>query len=281
MTRSLTQCASFKTYAAEDGLPGLRAISPRLTTIWQALKRADAEVYYQRCADRATGIVALFCRKYGRTFVHSGAHDSDFYPRPNVPLHKHIPYLWGLRHADVIVVQSEQQNTLLKENFALTGTVLPNVYPERPLTTAQGYVLWVGNMRYFRRPLLALEVARQFPNIQFTVADCQAIHAPEGSELFQQVKFQCPASGKALRDGLQAAPPKSAGKSKAAAPDAASAVAATAEAAAPATTTPKPAARRARKPAAPAATPAAAADATPAADAPAKTVRRRRKATGG
>ncbi len=109
--------------------------------------------------------------------------------------------------------------------------------------------------------------------LEAALAALQGVPAPAKAPKFRP--------GKALRDGLQAAPPKPAGKSKAAAPDAASAVAATAEAATPATTTPKPAARRARKPAAPAATPAAAADATPAADAPAKTVRRRRKATGG
>lgn len=157
----------YKTFDSEDGFPAIRLFHPRLTRLWQAMKKADAEVYYQRCADRTTGICALFCRQHGRKFVHSGAHDPDFHRHANVRLREQIPYRWGLRRADLILVQNKHQKQLLRKNHGKDGHVLPNVYPARPLTTAEGYVLWVGSMRSCRRPLLCLEIAQKYPRTKF------------------------------------------------------------------------------------------------------------------
>ncbi|TWT82119.1 hypothetical protein CA13_35800 [Planctomycetes bacterium CA13] len=177
----------YKTFDSEDGLPGLRLLHPRLTKLWQTLKKADADIYYQRCADRVTGICELFCRRYGRTFVHSGAHDSDFSPRPDLRMRERIPYQWGLRRADLVLVQSEQQKRLLKQNYGKDGYVLPNVYPKRSLTTCEGYVLWVGSMRDFRRPMHCLEIAKRFPNVKFIM-----IGGPgnRGTAIYDQVHLE-------------------------------------------------------------------------------------------
>ena len=177
----------YKTYASEDGVPVVRFFWPRLSRLWQSLKKADADVYYQRCADKATGICALFCRRYGRKFVFSGAHDTDFERQINLKLRERILYRWGLRNADIILVQSEQQKRLLRENYGLDGYVMANVYPTRELTKAEGYVLWVGNMKEFKRPLLCLEVARRFPQVKFIM-----IGGPgSGStKLYDQVRAQ-------------------------------------------------------------------------------------------
>ena len=70
----------YKTYRPEAGIPVFRFIHPRFTSLWQALKRADADIYYQSCASVVTGFVAWFCRKYDRKLVFRVAHDTDLMP---------------------------------------------------------------------------------------------------------------------------------------------------------------------------------------------------------
>ena len=185
----------YKNYAPEDGVPILRFFHPRMSRLWDSLKQADADVYYQRCADKSTGVCAYFCKRYGRKFIFSGAHDSDFYPRNELRLRERFLYRWGLRNADLILVQSEQQQQLLHQNFGLHGHLMPNVYPSRKLASCQGYVLWVGNMREFKRPLLCLEVARRFPHRQFIMIGGTG---SGGADLFKQVGEQKPANVQVL-----------------------------------------------------------------------------------
>ena len=58
------------------GLPGLRFLHPRWTSLWRALGRADADVYYHNCAEAITGQVAIWCRRHARPFVYSVAQRS-------------------------------------------------------------------------------------------------------------------------------------------------------------------------------------------------------------
>ena len=49
-------------YKPSDGIPGIRFFHPRASGIWAALKKADADVYYESPASVLTGITAAFCR---------------------------------------------------------------------------------------------------------------------------------------------------------------------------------------------------------------------------
>jgi hypothetical protein len=48
----------YNMHKPSEGIPGLRYLHPRLTSLWRALTRADADVYYQRSAAAYTGYVA-------------------------------------------------------------------------------------------------------------------------------------------------------------------------------------------------------------------------------
>src|SRR5258708_38208478 len=50
-----------KAYRPAAVLRPLRFIHPRITTLWQAMRAGDADVYYQRCSSMLTGSVAHFC----------------------------------------------------------------------------------------------------------------------------------------------------------------------------------------------------------------------------
>jgi hypothetical protein len=58
----------YKAYAPDSGLPVLRFVHPRWTGLWAAMARADADVYYTRCAGYEVGQATLWCRRHRRRF---------------------------------------------------------------------------------------------------------------------------------------------------------------------------------------------------------------------
>src|SRR3954469_7235686 len=63
----------YKTFPPDAGIPVLRFLHPRLTSIWNALGEADADVYYQRSAGMLTAVMAQFCRRHGKRSIYAGA----------------------------------------------------------------------------------------------------------------------------------------------------------------------------------------------------------------
>lgn len=163
-----------KTFAANAGIPIIRFVYPRLTGILKALKKADADIYYQSCAGAKTGFVAWFCKKHKRKFVFRTAHDTDCIPGEhliNLWRDKQI-YTYGLKRADLIAVQGINQAKLLQKNFGLKGFVV-NMAVELPLDqgrtprTIDG--LWVNNLRPFKRPDRFVELAKSLPDYRFVM----------------------------------------------------------------------------------------------------------------
>lgn len=183
----------YRAYNEERGLPVVRFVHPRLTKTWDALKRADADVYYQRTAGMLTGIVAYFCKCYKRTFVYSGAHDTDFQPDEeliNYARDRAI-YRYGLRNADLVITQNTQQTELALHNYNLSTEQIPNCYP-RPQsrkfaqTTCPGDILWVSKLREWKRPELFLSVARLFPDQHFVLVGGAGSN-PASQALFERI----------------------------------------------------------------------------------------------
>ena len=147
----------FKTYKESAGLPGVRFLHPRATSIIRALRRADAETYYQSCAGVQTGYVARHCRKKDRNFVFRVASDADCVPGEQlIGLWRDRKiYEYGLRRADLILAQSRRQMSLLKEHYGLESTLV-NMAAEIPEglegSTRDIDALWVGNFRPLKRP---------------------------------------------------------------------------------------------------------------------------------
>src|SRR5207302_1862907 len=47
----------YKSFREDAGVPVLRFLHPRLTTMWRVLRQVDADVYYQRSSAMWTGVV--------------------------------------------------------------------------------------------------------------------------------------------------------------------------------------------------------------------------------
>jgi len=162
-------------HTRDGGIPGLRFFHPRATRLLSALMAADADIYYQSPAGAYTGITAWFCRATGRQFIFRVASDSDCEKE-----HGRIEFWrdrklfnYGLQRADLIAAQTTYQAQLLRENHGLESTVV-NMMVEPPRSGRQLIkdidVLWVSNLRALKRPELALELARQLPQVNFTIA---------------------------------------------------------------------------------------------------------------
>jgi glycosyltransferase involved in cell wall biosynthesis len=161
-------------YARGAGLPVLRFAHPRLTGMMAALRQVDADIYYQSPAGAQTGITAWFCRRHGKRFIVRIASDLACIPgRQLIRLWRDRKiYEYGLRNADLIVAQSEQQRTLLKRNYGLKSEVLDMAVemPGGPQPDKDIDVLWVSNFRPVKRPEVVLDLARRLPGVRFTMA---------------------------------------------------------------------------------------------------------------
>lgn len=161
-----------RAHGLEEGVPVLRFVHPRLTGLWRGLTRADAEVYYVSTASAQLGIVAAFARRHGRRVVFRIAHDLDCDPqRLLIRLWRDRKlYEWGLQRADVVLAQSEQQRTALKTHYGLDSHVAAMLVEPAAQDLAfearDVPVLWVNNLRPFKRPDLALALAARLPDLR-------------------------------------------------------------------------------------------------------------------
>jgi glycosyltransferase involved in cell wall biosynthesis len=182
---------TWRTYKPTDGIPVIRYIHPRWTSVWSALKRADADIYYVSGAGVLLPIAAMFARRYGRKVVYRVASTSDCDPKTLVIRFWRDKKLFAhaLKRADLVLSQTAEQQRLLLRNFNRTSLVLPSLLdpPGRCDSFEQRSVdvLWVGALRALKRPKLLLDLARRLPNVTFEIAGGPV---PDDPALFETVK---------------------------------------------------------------------------------------------
>jgi glycosyltransferase involved in cell wall biosynthesis len=171
-------------HTRKGGIPGLRFFHPRASKVVAALSTADADVYYQSPAGVNTGFTAWFTQMTGRQFIFRVASDSDCekeHPRIRF-LRDRMLFDYGLKRAHVVAAQTAYQAKLLRDNHGIVSPVVNMIVepPSRASAQSGGSaakpvekdidVLWLSNLRSLKRPELALELARQLPDVKFTIA---------------------------------------------------------------------------------------------------------------
>lgn len=180
-----------KAYQPNAGIPMLRFFHPRLSSVWQGMKRANSDIYIQYGAGMLTGVVASFCKFNNKKSIFYAASDADFTETPS-----HIKYrrdLWlyqyGVKHANTILVQNPNQQRLCKLMYDRDSIQVPNVYapPESANNNPNGYILWVSTIRQLKRPELFVELAKSFPYYRFKMVGGKG----RGDEaLYEDIKKQ-------------------------------------------------------------------------------------------
>jgi glycosyltransferase involved in cell wall biosynthesis len=157
----------------DDGIPGVRFVHPRFTSVWGAMKAIRADVYYQRTAAVYTAYMAAFCHLHGKKSIYAGASDVDFLPgREDIRFGRDKKiFQWGVRNVDRIVTQNEVQQKQLFDHYGIEGSVIPSCYvpPAGAKNDPNGYVLWTASIRPSKRADLALEIARRLPQHRFVI----------------------------------------------------------------------------------------------------------------
>ena len=179
-----------KVHRPDDGIPIVRFVHPRMTTIWRAMKRVNADVYYQRTSSVTTALTAAFCRHYGKRSIYAGASDMDFIPGEEeirLARDKWI-FQFGLKRIDQVVVQHLGQQRNYRRNYGRDALLIPSCYvpPQNAHHDRAGYVLWVARMGESKRPDLAVEVARRLANHRVVMVGGPE-GGPEGEALYRSV----------------------------------------------------------------------------------------------
>lgn len=161
-----------KAHGLTEGIPVLRFVHPRLTRLWSALTRADADLYYVSCAGPQLGFVVAFAARAGRRVVFRIAHDADCDPKRLLVRYwrdRRI-YAWGLRRADAVLAQTECQQQMLRLNYGVESRVASMLVEApstlHPFAQRDVDILWVNNLRPFKRPDRMPELARALPQLR-------------------------------------------------------------------------------------------------------------------
>lgn len=164
---------TLKAFEPSAGLPGIRFFHPRWTTLWSAVSRANADVYYYSCAGMLLGLLAIFCRLHRRRLVFRAASDSDCDPRTLLSKYRRDRWLYeyGLRRTDAVLVQSATQRAAMQRNYGVASTIVRGLV-ERPfgdsaLQPKDIDVLWVANLRQLKRPDRFVDLAKAMPAYRF------------------------------------------------------------------------------------------------------------------
>ena len=184
----------FKMCRRGAGIKGLRFLWPQWTSLYRAMLRADADIYYYNCGDLGLGQVAMWTRRYDRKCVYSVASDPDC--DSTLPalksMRERFLYRFGLKHADSIVVQTEYQKKMLQTGYGLSATVIPmpcdgfnaslDLCPEN-LPMDKPRVLWVGRISKEKRFEWLLDVAKKCRELTFDVVGATNVASEYASAL--------------------------------------------------------------------------------------------------
>ena len=142
--------------------------------IWRALLKADAHIYLGKAFSLNTFLQALFCKIHKRKYVYRTAHSNEC---DGTYISKH-PFrskavVWAVRTACKVLTQNHTDAKNLLKTVNINSQVVRNGCRLKSLhKTARNVILWAGRSGPLKKPYLFLDLARQMPELSFTMI-CQ------------------------------------------------------------------------------------------------------------
>lgn len=159
-----------RAYTPDRSTPILQR-GKQLVKLWNALSRADADVYIARCPPQKLNKLFLLIGLLDRPMVYHIATDAFVRPLPEGTSRvRRKIYSEALQKCE-IVVQTQKQANQIQTNWNASASVIPNGYPESSVIDtyeSREYFLWVGRLdKIEKRPHLFLDLAEELPNEKF------------------------------------------------------------------------------------------------------------------
>lgn len=129
------------------------------------LALVNPDICIHRAAGIETGILAFYCKFFGKKFIYMTAHEFDCsgeYEKKNKFSGK--SYAYGIRNASMIITQNREHQKLLKENYGLESVILKSNYeiPEYE-NDKKSFILWVARLDDWKQPEIYINLAKEFP----------------------------------------------------------------------------------------------------------------------
>jgi glycosyltransferase involved in cell wall biosynthesis len=161
--------------------------------IWHTLLRSNASVIVKRSYGVDVGLVALYARVTGRRFVYSSASVVDFaIEKLLLKRRDRALFHLGLRLANEIVVQTEEQLPLCERRFGRRAVLIKSIAEEvGPRTDAAGSLpsfLWIGRITNYKQPLAFVKLAQDRPEARFVMVGVPDPHSEDDLSLYREVE---------------------------------------------------------------------------------------------
>jgi glycosyltransferase involved in cell wall biosynthesis len=158
---------------------------------YRALRGPASAAIVARAAGPHVGIVAALARLRRSRFFYSSANVVDFdFARVEGNRRTVALFHFGLRLADGVVVQTEEQAELCRERFGRDSTVIRSIAQvvepasDRPTRSA---FLWVGRLADYKKPFEYVALARELPEARFRMVGVPIGDGP-GDETYRELK---------------------------------------------------------------------------------------------
>jgi len=150
----------------------------RMRLLWNTcrlLLACRTDVYVQRCAGWETALPAALSKVSRGRFCFMTASLLDCRDQLAQEGHPWMyrAYRWGIRRADCVVCQNEEQQRLLLESFGIGSHVLRSACApvedliEESCTREPGRILWVGRCDPYKDPISFIRLAQALPEYSF------------------------------------------------------------------------------------------------------------------
>lgn len=181
-----------RAYRQPDSGSARQKLFRSLPEFRRSLAQVNAQIYISRGLTGQAGVIRAFTRLFRRRYIFwFGKNVDAMYGLPSLsplPLVERFPAWYGIRFADAVIVQTNEQNALLRRYIGRSGFVVPNLCPWQDTGPHGGpgeYALWIGSIQPKKRPHMLLDVAEHLPEVHFVMAGGEV---PAYSALYNSVK---------------------------------------------------------------------------------------------
>jgi len=147
-------------------------------TLWKAMGQADADFYVIKVPGHLLAPMSVFTKLKRRSLVFWSQMSHDSNPHERVGMNRLASILqeWGMKRADLVIAQNDEQKRNFKTHYRIEAVVVPSIsdrITSMPPSERRGKtvdLLWVGNSSPKKRQEVFFELSRLLPHRTFAIA---------------------------------------------------------------------------------------------------------------